>query len=58
MDINVINGVIRAVAPAIIAYLVGKGVIPVSDYGPLVASIGAVIAAVWSVKSNKAPAVK
>lgn len=55
MDSNIINGVIRAVAPAVIAYLVGKGTIPAADYGPLLAGVTAVVAAVWSIWSNKKP---
>lgn len=53
MDINTINGVIRALFPAIVAYLVGAGYIPAADYGPLLAGLTAVIAAVWSIKSKK-----
>lgn len=53
MDINIVNGVLRAVAPALIAYLVGKGVIPAADYGGVIAAAATLIAAVWSVKSNK-----
>lgn len=53
MDVNTINGVIRAVVPAIIAYLVGKGTIPAADYGPLLAGLTATVAAVWSVRSKK-----
>lgn len=56
MDSNVINGVIRAVVPAVIAYLVGKGTIPAADYGPLLAGLTATIAAVWSIWSKKPPA--
>lgn len=53
MDINIINGVVRAVVPAVLAYLVGKGVIPVADYAPVVVAGTAFIAAVWSIFSNK-----
>lgn len=56
MDSNVINGVIRAVVPAVIAYLVGKGTIPAADYGPLIAAGTALVAAAWSIWSKKAPA--
>lgn len=55
MDINIINGVIRAAAPALVAYLAGRGIIPAGDYAAVIASVTALIAAVWSVKSNKAP---
>lgn len=53
MDSNIINGVVRAVFPAVIAYCVGKGYIPASDYGPLLAGVTATIAAAWSIWSNK-----
>lgn len=53
MDISIVNGVIRAVAPAVVAYLVGKGVIPVADYGELIAAVTALTAAAWSVASKK-----
>lgn len=56
MDVNLINGVLRAVVPAIIAYLVGKGTIPAADYGPLLAGLTATVAAAWSVWSKKKPA--
>jgi hypothetical protein len=53
MDVNLINGVLRAVVPAVVAYLVGKGTIPAADYGPLLAGITATVAAAWSIFSNK-----
>ena len=53
MDLNLINGEIRAVVPAIIAYLVGKGAIPAADYGPLLAGLTATVAAVWSITSKR-----
>lgn len=53
MDVNTINGVLRALLPAIIAYLVGKGTIPAGDYGTVIASFTALIAAAWSIWSNK-----
>lgn len=57
MDVNLINGVIRAIGPAIVAYLVGKGTIPAGDYGDIFAAVTALVAAVWSIKSNKPKAV-
>ena len=53
MDGNIINGVLRAVVPAVVAYLVGRGVIPAGDYGEVIAGLAAVAAAIWSVISNK-----
>ena len=53
MDINTINGIIRAIVPALCAYLVGKGYISAGSVGDITAAIVAVAAALWSIKSNK-----
>lgn len=53
MDINQINGVIRAILPAALAYAVGKGWITQSSVGDITAAITALGAAVWSVYSNQ-----
>jgi len=54
MDLNTINGVIRAVAPAALAYAVGRGWLPAGSVADITAAIVAIAAALWSVKSNKA----
>ncbi|HEY6020781.1 MAG TPA: hypothetical protein VIY48_13065 [Candidatus Paceibacterota bacterium] len=53
MDLNSINGILRAVVPAILAYAVGKGWIPAGSVGDITAAVVAAAAAFWSVKSNK-----
>ena len=53
MNGDMIGGIIRALFPAIIAYLVGKGIIPAGDYGSVMTAIIALIAAVWSIFSNQ-----
>ena len=52
MDVNVITGVIRAVAPAALAYAVGKGWIPQSSVADITAAIVTLGAAAWSVATN------
>jgi hypothetical protein len=53
MDFNVINGVARAVVPAAIAYLVGRGVLPSDTSSPdVTAAVITLIAALWSIKTN------
>lgn len=52
MDMNVIGGVIRAVLPPVIAFLVAKGTLPVGSYDMVVTAIVALITAIWSVKTN------
>lgn len=54
MDLNSINGVLRALIPALLAYFVGKGYIAAGAVGDITTAAVAVAAAVWSVKTNKA----
>jgi hypothetical protein len=53
MDINSINGVLRAIVPAVLAYAVGKGWVGAGAVADITAAVLAVAAAVWSLKSNK-----
>lgn len=53
MDINSVNGVIRAVVPALLAYAVGKGWIGAGAVGDITAATIAIASAVWSVISNR-----
>jgi len=52
MNTDMIGGVIRAVLPPIVAFLIGKGVLPAGDYGSVVTGFVALVTAVWSVRTN------
>src|ERR1051326_135142 len=52
MDWNVINGILRAVVPAVLAYAVGKGWVTQSQAGDITAAVITLAAAGWSVKTN------
>jgi len=52
MNTDMIGGVIRAVLPPIVAFLIGKGVLPAGDYGSVVTGLVALVTAVWSVRTN------
>ncbi len=52
MDINQINGIIRAVVPAGLAFLVGKGIISEQVVGDILAAALALTAAIWSIYTN------
>ena len=52
MDMNTINGILRAIVPAVVAYLVGKGYPPQMIATDVSAAILALAAAGWSVKTN------
>lgn len=53
MNYDQVTGIIRAVAPAALAYCVGKGWISQSDVGEITAALVAVGAAIWSVINNQ-----
>lgn len=53
MDLNSINGVLRAGVPAVLAYAVGKGWISAGAVGEITTAVVAVAAAIWSVVSNR-----
>ncbi len=52
MQTDQITGIVRAVVPALVAYLVGKGWIPAGSAADIGALILAALAAGWSVASN------
>lgn len=55
MNFNQLNGIIRAVIPAVLAYAAGKGWITQDAIGDITAACVAVAAAVWSVVTNHKP---
>lgn len=53
MDSNSLNGVLRAIVPAICAFAVGKGWIAAGTVGEITTAVVAIAAAIWSIVSNK-----
>ncbi len=53
MNMDSINGILRAIIPAICAYAVGKGWIGAGAVADITAAVVAVASAVWSVISKK-----
>lgn len=53
MDINQINGVLRAIVPAVLAYAVGHGWISESSVADITTAVVAIAAAIWSIQSNR-----
>ena len=49
---NTINGILRAVVPAILAYAAGKGYITQGAAAEIGAAIITIAAGIWSVTSN------
>lgn len=52
MNLNQVNGVVRAVLPAVLAYAVGKGWITQDMVGEITAAVITLLAAGWSVYTN------
>lgn len=52
MTLNQINGIIRAVLPAILAYAVGRGWISNEQVGDITTAIVTLAAAGWSFYTN------
>jgi len=52
MNQDQITGILRAIIPALLAYVVGKGWIAESSIPDITAAVVAVVAAVWSVFNN------
>lgn len=53
MNQDQITGIIRAVVPPLVTYLVAKGIIPVGSADAVIAAAAAVAAAGWSFINNK-----
>ena len=52
MNSNVVMGILRAVVPGLVGYLVGAGYIPAGDAANLTAAFITIGAAGWSVVTN------
>ena len=52
MNTDMFGGVIRAVLPPVIAFMIGRGILPSGDYGSVVTGLVAFVTAVWSVRTN------
>jgi len=52
MGTDQFTGILRAVIPAVTAYVVGKGWIPADTASDVGAGIITILAAIWSWKSN------
>ena len=53
MNSDMIGGIVRAIFPPAIAYLVGKGILPAGEYGAVAAGFISLLTALWSVHTNK-----
>ena len=52
MNYNQITGILRALVPAAVAYLVGKGYLTESSAASVIAAVIALLSAGWSVQTN------
>lgn len=52
MNQNIVMGMLRAIVPGLVGYLVGKGLVPAGQAADVGAAIITLGAAAWSVVSN------
>ncbi len=52
MNNDQLGGIVRAVVPPLVTYLVAKGIIPVGSADSIIAAVAAVAAAGWSWVNN------
>jgi hypothetical protein len=53
MNSDQLGGIVRAIVPPLVAYLVAKGVIPAGAADSIISAAVAVAAAAWSIVSNR-----
>ncbi len=53
MNSDMVGGIIRAVVPPVLAFLIGKGALPAGDYSAVVTGFVAMVTAGWSIHTNK-----
>ena len=53
MNTDMLGGIIRAIFPPVIAFLIGKGTLPAGDYGSVVTAFVSLVTAGWSIHSNQ-----
>jgi hypothetical protein len=52
MGTDQFTGILRAVIPAVVAYVAGKGWLPADTAGSIGAGLITILAAIWSWKTN------
>lgn len=53
MNSDMIGGIIRAFFPPVIAFLIGRGALPVGDYGAIITALVALVTGIWSIHTNQ-----
>jgi hypothetical protein len=58
MNPNMLGGIVRAIVPPVLSFLIGKGVIPAGDYSAVITAVLSLGTAVWSIHTNRTAAPK
>ncbi len=53
MNFNIFGGIVRAIVPPALTFLIARGIIPAGDYSAVITAALALSTAVWSVHTNK-----
>ncbi len=55
MNLNMFGGIVRAIVPPALSFLIGKGILPAGDYSAVITAALALGTAAWSIHTNKTP---
>jgi len=53
MNNDQLGGIVRAVVPPLVAWLVAKGIVPVGSTDAIIAAAVSIAAAAWSIVTNR-----
>jgi hypothetical protein len=53
MNPNMLGGIVRAIVPPVLSFLIGKGMIPSGDYSAVITAALSLGTALWSIQTNK-----
>ena len=53
MNPNMLGGIVRAIVPPVLSFLIGKGIIPAGDYSTVITAALSLGTAVWSIHTNR-----
>ena len=53
MNPNMLGGIVRAIVPPVLSFLMGKGIIPAGDYSTVITAALSLGTAAWSIHTNR-----
>jgi hypothetical protein len=53
MNPNMLGGIVRAIVPPVLSFLIGRGIIPAGDYSAVITAALSFGTAAWSIHTNR-----